>query len=324
MKLQHIALHQIIKEQKGKPSLKTSDSLLPINEDTEEFVEKIIKSYAAKNPTYGIFEDNKLLYPFQTHVQSYLDDGNFYAFSCRAMEILKKEIDSPTTTGGYVVFILYNENKMDFLITIMLDNSTSFSVNDVNLTLKKLQSLDIERLARANRINFDKWKSDEPQYLSFIKGTRGISIYFQKFIGSTDLTSSRENTNSLKNAMAKYMGEKGYTREEKRLAYNKVNDYAGKKYDLDEDLEIQSIAVLINEMNPDNFTDYIEENDDLEVSGTFRVTQKSHLKFLTWQTVKETGYSLEFDRALKGTKIRKNGSDLVIKNVPADVLKEFD
>ncbi|WP_045802602.1 nucleoid-associated protein [Flagellimonas lutaonensis] len=206
----------------------------------------------------------------------------------------------------------------------MLDNSTSFSVNNANLTIKKLQSLDIERLARANRINFEKWENGDSQYLSFIKGTRGISLYFQKFIGSTDLTSSRENTNNLKNAMTKYMSDEGYTNEEKRLTYHKVNDYARQKYDLDEDLELNALAVLINEMNPEGFTNYIQENEDLEVSGSFRVTQKTHLKFLTWQTVKEKGYSLEFDRGLIGNKIRKNGSDIVIKNVPADVLKEFN
>lgn len=324
MKLQQIVLHQIIKEQMEKPSLKTSDSLLPVNEVTEEFVEKIIKSYASKNPTYGVFEDNKELYPFQTHVESFRNGGSFLDFSCEAMKILKKEIDSPTTTGGYVVFILYNENMVDFLITIMLDNSTSFSVNDANLTIKKLQSLDIERLARANRINFEKWKNDDPQYLSFIKGTRGISLYFQKFIGSTDLTSSLQNTNNLKDAMAKYMSREGYSSEQKRLTYNKVNDYAIKKYDLDEDLELNAIAVLINEINPEGFSNFIQENEDLEVSGSFRVTQKTHLKFLTWQTVKEKGYSLEFDRGLIGNKILKNGSDIIIKNVPADVLKEFN
>jgi nucleoid-associated protein YejK len=324
MKLKHIVLHQIIKEQMGKPTLKTSDSLLPISEVTEEFVDKIIKSYAAKNPTYGVFEKNKEIYPFQTYVEGFRKGGSFLNFSKKAMKILKKEIDSPTTTGGYVVFILYSESKVDFLITIMLDNSISFSVNDANLTIKKLQSLDIERLARANRINFDKWKNDEPQYLSFIKGTRGISLYFQKFIGSTDLTSSRENTNNLKDAMAKYMGDKGYTSEEKKSAYHKVNDYAKQKYDMDEDLELNAIAVLIDEMTPEGFTNYIQDNEDLEVSGSFRVTQKTHLKFLTWQTVKEKGYSLEFDRGLIGKKIRKIGSDIVIKNVPAGVLKEFN
>ncbi len=323
MKLEHIVLHQIVKEQMGKPSLKTSDSLLPINDDTEEFVEKIIKSYASKNPTYGVFEEDKSLYPFQTYVEDYLMNGDFLDFSCRSMEVLKKEIDLPTTTGGYVVFIHYTENKLDFLITIMLDNSTSFSVNDINLTIKKLQSLDIDRLARANRINFEKWKNNDPQYLSFIKGTRGISIYFQKFIGSTDLTSSKQNTEKLKTAMIEYMNYKEFEPSKKREIFHKVNDYSLKKFDADEDMELKAISALVNELYPDEFIEWIGENDDIEVSGTFRVTQKSHLKFLKKEVIKEKGYLLEFDRELWGSKIRRNGSTIVIRDVPADVLKSF-
>lgn len=323
MELNHIVIHQIIKEQLGKPSLKTSDALLPVNDDTNEFVEKIIKSYAAKNPTYGVFEEDEVIYPFQGFAKKYLKDKKFYDFSLTAMDILKKEINKSTTTGGYVVFIDYTEKKTDFLITIMLDNSTSFSVNDANLTLKKLKSLDIDKLARANRVNVTKWQNDEPQYLSFIKGTRGISIYFQKFIGSTDLTSSKENTEKLKLAMANYMTEKKYKREQIRKVYSKVNDYSVQKYDRDEDMEIKAISVLINEMEPDGFINYLNENEDSEVSGTFRVTQKSHLKFLTKEIIKEKGYTLEFDRKLIGTKIRKVGSTIVIKDIPADILKNF-
>ncbi|KAB8154301.1 hypothetical protein EZY14_007635 [Kordia sp. TARA_039_SRF] len=323
MKLNHIVIHQIIKEQLGKPLLKTSDTLLPINEDTNEFVEKIIKSYAAKNPTYGVFEKDEVIYPFQSFVKKYLGDKMFYEFSVTAMDILKKEIDKSTTTGGYVVFIDYTEKKTKFLITIMLDNSTSFSVNDTNLTLKKLKSLDIDRLARANRLNITKWQNDEAQYLSFIKGTRGISIYFQKFIGSTDLTSSKENTKKLKSAMANYMNERKYSREQARDVYNKINEYSLKKYDRDEDLEINAISVLINDMQPNDFINYLNDNEDLEVSGTFRVTQKSHLKFLTKEIIKEKGYTLEFDRKLVGTKIRKVKNTIVIKDIPSDILKIF-
>ncbi|KAB7528428.1 hypothetical protein F8C76_11230 [Flagellimonas olearia] len=323
MKLEHIVLHQIVKEQKGKPSLKTSNSLLPVNNDTEEFVEKIIKSYSAKNPTYGVFEEDKILYPFQTYVEEYIENKDFLDFSLRSMEILKKEIDLPTTTGGYVVFIHYTENSKDFLITIMLDNSTSFSVNDVNLTIRKLRSLDIDRLARANRINFEKWKNKAPQYLSFIKGTRGISIYFQKFIGSTDMTSSRENSDKLKVAMASYMSLNSYTTSKKRDVFHKVGNYSLKKFEADEDIELKAISALMDEQNPEDFLEWVTNNNEIEVSGSFRVTQKSHLKFLNKEIIKEKGYLLEFDRGLIGSKIRKNGSTIVIRDVPAELLRNL-
>ncbi|PKB42696.1 nucleoid-associated protein YejK [Cellulophaga sp. RHA19] len=324
MELNKIVLHQVIKEKLGKPSLKLSKSLLPINPTTEEFVQRIIKSYSSKNPTYGIFEADLTLYPFQTYINNYVTGGDFLDFTVKSMKILEKEISGPTTTGGYVVFIHYTEKGFDFLTSVMLDNSNQFSVDDIDLTIKKLLGLDIDRLARANRVNINKWKAGGEQYLSFIKGTRNISRYFQRFIGSTDLTSSKQNTDKLKVALQSYMADKGYNDDQKRSIYSKVRNYSLKKVGDDQDLELRAISVLVNEIEPDDFIEYISERDDLEVSGVFRVTQKAHLKFLNRIIVREKGYLLEFNRDLiKSNKIIKEGNDIIIKDIPADILKNF-
>ena len=68
---------------------------------------------------------------------------------------------------------------------------------------------------------------------------------------------------------------------------------------------------------------HINENKQLMVSSVFRVTNKSHLSFLSRVFIKEKGYNLDFNRELINTKIFREGSDLIIKNVPTDVLKEF-
>jgi len=324
MILHNIVLHQLIKERQGKPKLKLSEILLPVDDEVIlEFVERVVKSYSSKNPTYGIFEENEITYPFQTIVRKYRIDGDFLGFSNEAMKILEKEIDKHTTTGGYVVFIYYEQNKIDFLTTVMLDNSIQFSVDDVSLTIKKLKGLAIEKLARANRLNINKWENDEDQYLSFIKGTRSVSVYFQNFIGSTDQTSSKQNTEKLKTAIQKYMKANDYTDEQQRGVYNRVHKYAFDKVHKDEDLELDTIAVLIDQQNPEKFTDFIDENEELMVSNNFRVTSPSHLKFLNRILIKEKGYTLEFDREIKGIKIVKEGSDLRIKDVPAEVLQQF-
>lgn len=323
MELHNIVLHQIIKEQLDEPELNLSENLLPVNELSIEFVEKLIKSYSSKNPTHGVFEDNDDLFPFQKYVLRYFRDNDFLSFTSDAMDVLNIKINTPFATGGYVVFVHYTQSNVEFIITVMLDKSVQFSVDDDNLTLRKLKSLDLERMARANRVNFTKWRGDEHQYLSFIKGTRSVSVYFQEFIGSTDMTSSKQNTDNLRVALQTYMRDNNYDDDRKRDVLHRVKGYSLRKFEAEEDLDLRAISVLVDDQLPDNFIEFITDNEDLEVSGYFRVTQKAHLKFFDKVIIKERGYSLEFDRNLKGTKIFREGNSIVITEVPANILANF-
>lgn len=205
MNLKNIILHQIIRENEEEPELNCSDHNLVENDTVIEFVEKLIKIYSSKNPTFGAFEEDSVNYPFQKKVREYLDGSNFITFSKESMSILKKEIKTPKATGGYVVFVHYEEKQVDFIITAMLDKSTQFAVDDASLGIEKLKTLDIDKLARANRINVKKWDAEESLYLTFIKGTRDVSKYFQKFIGSTDITSAKINSRIIDNAVNRYL-----------------------------------------------------------------------------------------------------------------------
>src|SRR5699024_1681270 len=178
MELQNIALHQIIREENAEPELNLSDHLLDKNNTIViEFVEKIIKSFTSKHPTYGKFQDDVTTYPFQGLVREFREDDNFLDFSVEAMSLLKRAIQVPQAKGGYVIFTHYSERGKEYLITLMLDETERFTINDDNLDIKKLKTLDITKLARANRLNIEKWEEGEETYLAFIKGTRHVSTY---------------------------------------------------------------------------------------------------------------------------------------------------
>ena len=180
MELKKIILHQVIRENNEDSTLNLSDHLLGINETTIEFMEGLVKSYTLKNPTYGAFDADMTNNPFQTSVRDYFQNGNFLEFSKKAMNTLKKAINTPNAKGGYVVFFHYEEKNENFIVTAMLENSTRFVVNDESLDIEKLLGLDIDKVARANRINWQQWEGGKETYLSFIKGTRGVSNYFAK------------------------------------------------------------------------------------------------------------------------------------------------
>ncbi|MBU0942112.1 MAG: nucleoid-associated protein [Bacteroidetes bacterium] len=321
MKVVNIVFHHIIKELKGEVSLKCSDKLLPINATVNEFVAKLIKNYSSKNPTQGTFRDDSDNYPFQKKVVSYLTDGDFLEFTQESMKILERAIDMPTTTGGYVVFVHYSDKSTDYLITAMLDKAVQFTVNDENLDIEKLKTLDVDKLARANRLNIKRWTDKDVLYLSFIKGTRAVSNYFIDFIGSTDITSSKENFDKLKGAINKYFIEKNIKALEKDKIKDRMTAYFTDCLDKKEDAELSSISSLINSQEPKDFLNFIKQKD-LEVSGKIAINRKSDFDSFVRNRVSETGYTLVFDESLKKTsKITYVGNQIIINDVPDELIK---
>jgi nucleoid-associated protein len=320
MTVVNIVFHHIIKELKGKASLKCSDKLLPINVTVNEFVTKLIKNYSSKNPTQGTFQDDPDNYPFQKKIESYLTDDNFLVFTQDSMKILERAIDIPTTTGGYVVFVHYTEKNVDFLITAMLDKAAQFTVDDENLDIEKLMTLDVEKLARANRLNIKRWEDKDVLYLSFIKGTRAVSKYFIDFIGSTDITSSKENFDKLKDATNRYFIENNIKALEKDKIKDRISSYLVDCFDNKKDVELDSISSLINSQEPKSFLDFVNVKE-LEVSGKISVHRKSDFDTFFRNKIIEKGYSLFFDKSLiKTKKITHIGNQIIINDVPDELI----
>ena len=327
MELKNIVLHHISREENQSPILNLSDHLLDKNDSTvKEFVEKLVKSFSSKNPTYGGFQEDNVAYPFQNLVGNYRTNEDFLTFSIESMKLLEKEIQVPQAKGGYVVFTHYTRNEVEFLITIMLDKSEQFTINDNSLDIQKLRTLDIDKLARANRINFNKWENNDDLYLSFIKGTRDVSSYFQKFIGNTDLTSSKKNSQNLKDAISKYMRKEGFDDDRKEKANQEVSAYLLRQYEKEEDVDISAISAHLNPDNPNGFIDFVQADEEIEVSGNYRLSQKADFNIFHRAKLTGNGYKVEFEKNLiKQGKVVRQGNDLVFKDLPKDELdKQFE
>lgn len=327
MELKNIVLHHIKREENQSPILNLSDHLLDKNDATvKEFVEKLVKSFSSKNPTYGEFQKDKIAYPFQNLVSDYRNNDDFLKFSTESMKLLDKEIQVPQAKGGYVVFTHYKRNQTEFLITIMLDKSEQFTINDDNLDIRKLKTLDIDKLARANRVNIEKWENNDDLYLSFIKGTRDVSGYFQKFIGNTDLTSSKKNSQNLKDAISKYMRKEDFNDDQKEEANQKISDYLLRQFQKEEDVEINSISAHINPDNPNGFIEFVQYDDEIEVSGNYRLSQKADFNIFHRAKLTGNGYKVEFEKNLiKQGKVIRQGNDVIFKDLPKDELdKQFE
>lgn len=324
MEVKNIVLHRIDKEKTDKATLKFSKKLMEVDETVVGFVEKLIKIYNSKNPSHGTFEEDESSYPFQSKVKTYQENDDFMCFTMDAMHLLKLTIDINTTKGGYVVFIHYVERQVDFIISSMMDKDTQYT-NTEELGLQKLLTLNIDKLARANRLNLDKWKRKEGRYLTFIKGTRAVSQYFVKFIGATDISSAKENFKKLKDTIKQYVIEKKIPRRQQEEISERVSTYINKCFTDKTDVEIKVVSSVINAMEPKLFLGFITERE-IEISGRIGIHTRSDFDNFTRSSLKEEGYSLHFEKELiKKGKITRDGNNIIIHDVPIDKLNStFD
>lgn len=325
MNLKNIVLHQVLKEEGGKPELNCSDHLLPTDaEDIVDFVERFLKIYNKKRPTQGTFIEDIDNYPFQKYALEYVEGSSFLEFTENAMQTLKRAIDKPTTKGGYVIFMHYEHNSIEYIVTTMLDSSPQFAVDENQLNIEKLKTLNLDELVRANRVNINKWQNEEEGYLTFIKGKRAISKFFQAFIGNTDLTSSKINANNLKDGLDEFMRANNYSQDKKMKIFHDLKIYVDRMIDQAKDVELVSVSAIVNPEAPEAFTNYTIEHGK-QVSGRFQSTLKSDFNFLYQSTVKGKGYKLTFEKELiKKDKIIRSGQNIIIKNVDQHILdREF-
>ncbi|QQU02365.1 nucleoid-associated protein [Myroides odoratus] len=326
MIIKKIVFHQIIKESDSLDvTLNLSEDIIRIDEDVEVFVERLIKSFNQKYPTQGIFEDNTDLYPFQKYFANCLNEEfDFIDFTHRSMSILENKISVPNATGGYVVFLLYENLQQDFLITIMLDKSEQFTVNDLNLGIEKLKTLDLDKIARGSRLNITKWKDESNLYLSFIKGTRTLSNYFIQFIGATDITSSKENIRKLYENVNNYLLSTSYTQNKKERLKEKISDYLTNRFEKKELVELQAISGILFPEDPNNFIEYLHLNNS-DVSDYISITRASDYKIFKGSVVKGNGFELFYDRKLlkEGKIIAKNGR-ITIVGVTDELIKQIN
>lgn len=121
------------------------------------------------------------------------------------------------------------------------------------------------------------------------------------------------------------MREQGYSPEQKDEVNAKISSYLDRQYDAEKDIELSAIAAHLIPDNPSEFLNFIQDKD-FEVSGNFRLSKKSDYFMFHKSKVSGAGFKLEFEKNLiKQGKIIREDNDIVIKNLPEDILdREFD
>lgn len=344
MNLKHVILHELKKEKNQSGDTHLRKEVLKITDPVKYLIKEILKLYKKKlGKGFGVFESDVALFPFQTMLKTSLgsglsmDENKFISFSRRAMDILlAKANDQRFSTGGYVLFSLYVDEVDDVsLIVAMLRNTIGSSITN-SLDVKESIHIDLSKLHVCCQIDISTWMSDteeDTQYMSFVKGRADATTpdYFLKFVGCSEFSDSKRQTESLRQIVIDFSAEKGYSAEQQIQLRQSVHDYCKAKADSGEKVYLTDLSHHLNEEAPDEFIEFVNSKE-YSISNGFEVNTR------TLRTMKRIQggnkqLSISFDSDLYGSRVllKSQGENvtfhaktLVIKDPPVSVIKSIE
>ncbi len=323
MEIQNIVMHKVLEKNQGFEVVLSPEVFDSNDETIIKFMTKIIQNFNHSKPNYGRFDSDTVGFPFQTYIRDYIDSNSFYDMTVSASNHLRTILlGSNNAKGGFLLYCQYmNTNGYKFLITAMLDETVQFKLGELHKNLVELDALDVDKLARANRLNINKWIESEGTdsiYLSFIKGTRGFSNYFYNFIGCTDQISTAKKAMVLRTAINSYMEREKYTDQQKIEKRTKIKEYLDNAIKEGNEIQLDTISTYINDLNNEDFLTYVSDNE-YPISSTFKLN-KADTKMFVRTIIKENNIKLEFDTKLINDLILRKGNNLIIKGLSKEVL----
>lgn len=333
--LSHIVIHKINKTAGDKKSvLKLANKEIVVTKSEIKFIADVRKSFNKKSvPTHGVFENAFDYNGFQKAIKAYKDKNiDFMQFSIDSMEYYKRVIEtSAPATGGFLIFadFIITDNNDRYILVLSIDNKQGYNLNEVALAIQEIQNLELNKMDLASIINISRWElSSVPDneiktYLTFIRGKKKISDYFQSFIGCEDKTTATESSTLLLNTINSYIAEKEISEKNAKDIKSKILDYCQDSNKRKKEILLSQISFLFDEENPDEFSNYAtdEKFGNSEVVKYDSKTLRT-LKFIDYQSV---DFTLKFNKNLLGktVKINKNKTAITISNLPDELKSQF-
>ncbi|MGL5343463.1 MAG: nucleoid-associated protein YejK [Plesiomonas sp.] len=322
LKVNHIALHQLVKRDENTLDIMLRDSPLPINDAVEQMMEELHRVYSAKaGKAYGLFNSESI---FAQTLQNWVTEpADFLAFSRMATEQLRDQLAKyPFAESGVVVLCHYRYLASEYLLIAQLNNCVSMRVNEL-LDVSTTHYLDITHLDIAARIDLTEWQSnpDSQRYLTFVKGRVGrkVSDFFMDFLGAAEGLDTKAQNRGLLQAVNDYCAEAQLDKEERQEYRQKVYAYCNEQLQAGDEIELKDLSNVLPEVAEQNFYQFAEQQDyALEESFP---ADRSTLRQLTKFTGSGGGISLSFDALLLGERIYWDATTdtLMIKGTPPNL-----
>ncbi|MFV5507149.1 nucleoid-associated protein [Acinetobacter sp. 197] len=337
MEISNVIFHQLEKksEKRGSDTVKVEFATTLLSSEDPvvlKFCEEIIDSYRQQNPIWGYIDEE---HKFHNKLESFYSpsDSDFIDFSKSVCDLIKDELaTSIFGTGGFVLVLNYTHSGKEWMLVAMLKNDEGYGLTEA-LALEKRKYLNIKKLHESARINIEDWKNnislteeEKKNCLSFMKGSKqkdnDVTEYFRNALGCLGYHSSNKNTKEVISTITKYMDDKGYEPVLRDSVRSSLYSYFDTQNKLDLEVDLETIARKVNSDTPEDFTNYIKEND-ITIDSSFKPSQRSFkiLQKLSF-SLGDIRVSFSYDDINDKVVLSEHG--LLIKSIPAHIIKEMD
>ena len=328
--ISNIALHFLTKkEETGEVVLRLGPESVEVTNKIENFVDALHKIYNGKaSKAYGHFSTMPAegdSARFVDVMESYLSDAQtFYAFSSQAANLLKNELEKyDLAETGYLVVCHYEHMGGRYLLATIIPVSEHYSV-DGELNISADKHLDTARMQLAARIDLFDYKDNAQgnKYVSFIKGRAGrvVSDFFLDFLGCEEGLNSKEQTQTLVQAVEDYVAVNQLDANEKQTTRKELLNYCKEQKSSAQEVSLQEVGEVIKQEGAEqDFYQFCQEQSyPLEESFP-------HDQTVVNKVTKYAGYgngiSLSFERSHFGDDVGYNAASesITIYKVPPNL-----
>ena len=278
---------------------------------------------------YGTFSEDIESYRFPTYLKEYIDGNiDLVRFSHSTSNLISIKMgESLPATGGYVLFLRYENQGRDWLLIVMLKLKPQTGINQRTLDLIETLVLDINHLHEAARIDLEKWKKNEQPYLSFVK-KRGsqdeVTRYFRFALGCTEYMDSKHNTLQTMKAVDHFCNDKNMTPEQKQNIRRITYDYCDLKRQSQEPVNLTALSAQIQDQDPNAFLEFVKDKE-YTISEFFSPHRNSYNRFKRISSrIGSVKVSFDVDDIFNQTVIYvPETNSLFIKNIPRELIEEI-
>lgn len=256
--------------------------------------------------------------------------SDFTKFSKSASKILKGEMDKAqgTPKGGFLWFNHYTHKSDHFLTVALLRKKSGLSISS-DLSLDEIESLDLDKLHMAARINLSLWqKKKTHKYISFRigKDAKDVTDYFAKFIGCIEYTQTKVDTKNLIQVTKQYCIQHAFNDEKTEDIKQFVLERCTYCLEESRPISIENLSTAIdNSFSPPEDGAFLEiaQDDPYNLNNEVSIDRNA-LKSLTRYSGRNKDISISFKSSLLHKKVIYNKTSITFKVIPENLKRQLD
>ncbi|WED29905.1 nucleoid-associated protein [Vibrio sp. DW001] len=345
MEIKNVILHNLIKtENSTKTELVPRTQENEIDESASQLSKGINDKFNSTGLNTGLFrkpEKDEQLTQFEHLLEKYYDDGfeDYVDFTKSAAAHLQKQLmGAQSAKGGHLWFNHYIHSGEHFLSVVLLREKTVMRID--KLELAQFDSVDLDKLHMAARINLTKWKNADElsnRYISFKigKDAKKVTDYFADFIGCEEFTQAASDTKSLVKSVEAYCSHHSFDDVKTEIVKSKAHDQIVEWRKEDKQtIRLDTLSTILDaaclpedaeEKDKGHFL-LISQSDPYNLNNEL-ATDANALRRLKKYSGKNKLISISFDAKLLGNAVAydpTNGGVLTITEIPKALKEQLD